>query len=415
MTTYFTKFKYALLLTLLSCTSLHSQTGFILGYNGTLLKTTNSGTNWVIKPTSTAQTLWSQYFLNNLTGWIAGGTYSSTAIIIKTTDGGETWFQQYGGTGFWLTGIYFINSQTGFSSGLSGMVLKSINGGSNWSVTDLGNDFFETIIFPDSNTGYMTGWNGAFYKTTNTGSNWFSLASGTTNNLYTAFYTSINTGWISGSGGAIRQTTNGGVNWLPITSGTSVQIFSIYFLSNLGWFVGDNGTIRKSTDGGNTWQSQTSGVTGRLECVNFMNELSGWVVGGDDGTRTLHTTNGGTSWIIRSQEFPQVKYNSVFFFNNPLGIKNENGLIPDNYKLFQNFPNPFNPTTEIYYDVSKAGTVSITVYNSQGIEVRTIINGTHKRGSYKIIFNAENLPSGIYFYKLLSDDYSETKKMIFIK
>jgi len=93
----------------------------------------------------------------------------------------------------------------------------------------------------------------------------------------------------------------------------------------------------------------------------------------------------------------------------------ENKVIPDRYFLCQNYPNPFNPSTEIKYSLSKSRHTRIDVYNTLGQLVRTLVNCFQNAGNYQIQFNAKELPSGVYFYRIISGSYSETKKMLLIK
>ena len=93
-----------------------------------------------------------------------------------------------------------------------------------------------------------------------------------------------------------------------------------------------------------------------------------------------------------------------------------NETIPKEYKLYYNYPNPFNPTTTIKYDISKTSRVTIKIYNILGREVRTLVDNEIKYpGSYRVIFNATPLAGGVYFYRLLTDDYVIVKKMILLK
>jgi hypothetical protein len=85
------------------------------------------------------------------------------------------------------------------------------------------------------------------------------------------------------------------------------------------------------------------------------------------------------------------------------------------YMLSQNFPNPFNPSTRINYFVPQESFVSIKVYDFLGREVMTLVNETKSVGSYEIVFDASNLPSGTYFYTMIAGNYSATKKMILLK
>ncbi len=88
---------------------------------------------------------------------------------------------------------------------------------------------------------------------------------------------------------------------------------------------------------------------------------------------------------------------------------------PVSYSLNQNFPNPFNPETKISFSIKDAGNVNLTIYNVLGEEVRTILNEFKEAGSYTLNFNAAGLNSGVYFYRLQANNYSEIKKMIVLK
>ena len=85
------------------------------------------------------------------------------------------------------------------------------------------------------------------------------------------------------------------------------------------------------------------------------------------------------------------------------------------YSLSQNYPNPFNPTTDINFTIKKQGFVKIVIYNQLGKEIRTLVNKPLQAGEYRYTFNASGLSSGIYFYKLSVNDFTETRKMILLK
>ncbi|MFZ1289606.1 MAG: carboxypeptidase regulatory-like domain-containing protein [Melioribacteraceae bacterium] len=95
-------------------------------------------------------------------------------------------------------------------------------------------------------------------------------------------------------------------------------------------------------------------------------------------------------------------------------IKNESNL-PTSYKLNQNYPNPFNPTTIINFAVSEPGFVKLTVYDMLGQEIKTLVSKNLNIGNYNITFDASNLPNGIYVYKLSTNNFVQSKKMMLIK
>ncbi|MBU0474748.1 MAG: T9SS type A sorting domain-containing protein [Bacteroidetes bacterium] len=89
--------------------------------------------------------------------------------------------------------------------------------------------------------------------------------------------------------------------------------------------------------------------------------------------------------------------------------------LPDSYSLSQNYPNPFNPATQINFSITQSEYVSLSVYNSLGEKVSDLVNGELSKGNYTVNFDASNLSSGIYFYKILTNSFSSVKKMMVLK
>jgi hypothetical protein len=107
----------------------------------------------------------------------------------------------------------------------------------------------------------------------------------------------------------------------------------------------------------------------------------------------------------------QAAYNGNFV----IGINSISSEVPEKFSLHQNYPNPFNPTTKINFDITKSGFTSLSIFDITGKEVTKLVKQNLNAGSYEFEFNAANLPSGIYFYKLTSVDFSSVKKMSLIK
>ncbi len=95
-------------------------------------------------------------------------------------------------------------------------------------------------------------------------------------------------------------------------------------------------------------------------------------------------------------------------------VKDNNNL-PAEYKLEQNHPNPFNPTTTISYALPEGGNVIIKIYDINGNEIKTLINKAQNAGYYNVTFDASNLSSGLYFYSIISGNFIATKKMMLLK
>ncbi len=134
---------------------------------------------------------------------------------------------------------------------------------------------------------------------------------------------------------------------------------------------------------------------------------------GDDGYPV-----GDLNWFDKDSELASYNVKSAWLANkpNPLptDVRRNDGIV-DSYSLSQNYPNPFNPSTEINFTIPVTGNTTLAIYNVLGQKVKTLVNKEMSAGSYTYQFDASNLSSGIYFYKLQSNDYSSIKKMMLLK
>ena len=104
----------------------------------------------------------------------------------------------------------------------------------------------------------------------------------------------------------------------------------------------------------------------------------------------------------------------------PIGIEPISTEIPQKYELLQNYPNPFNPVTKIRFNIpafteTTRRVVSLRIYDVLGKEIAILVNENLKPGIYEIDWNAENIPSGVYFYSLITNEFTQTKKMVVLK
>lgn len=134
------------------------------------------------------------------------------------------------------------------------------------------------------------------------------------------------------------------------------------------------------------------------------------------------TLNGSTVyfWRVNARNgMGTSPFSTISFFTTTLtGIVNINSEVPEKYGLYTNYPNPFNPSTKIKFDIPSANgssNVRLVVFDAAGREVSTLINNTLSPGSYEFEFTAKNLTSGLYFYRLETDNFVDTKKMILVK
>ena len=370
-----------------------------------------------------------------------------TNNIFKSTNGGISWTA----AGSINNRLYFIsavNENTAWLSTLSGEIYRTTNGGMNWVEQNYQPKYFINFLkFFNENTGiFMADAPSAvdtlgFFITRNGGLNWFRSQNAP----------------IIQYDGALQENC---INALD---------------SNLVWFCANVGSnvfkLYKLTGGLEAvWQVYDYGFTGDFRNAVFKNTNTGLAI---DPTKVILTTDGGINWrlinstssgawiadfilvpgsdwvimnstsiILKSRDFCETwdgvsgfnlydltysdskDTNSIWISYNhglllkykfgAIGIENISNEIPTKFLLYQNYPNPFNPVTKIRFALTINTDFSISIYNVLGKEVYSV-KDAKPAGLYELEFNAEDLPSGIYFYRFQSAENIDTKKMILIK
>jgi len=469
---------------LLSNHFINETTGWAAGNNGTIVKTTNGGTEWISQSVNSSDNIHSIHFVNSSSGWIALYEFipNRHGEIMHTTDGGETWTSQFSISGATLFSIYFSDPSNGWALGSSGVMFKSTNGGQSWSdISPVSGFWLYSVFFINDQVGWISGGlPSQILKTTNGGSNWIAQSIPVSDRIMSVFFLDLQNGWAVGAGGRIVKTTNGGNNWDFIPSPVVQELRNIRFSDNMnGWIVGLGGVILHSLDGGISWNVHNSNTSENLFGVSFVNNVQGWIAG-ENGT-LLVTNNGGVpvelvsftadvngylvnlSWITATELNNQgfeierkttndwekigfVKGNGTttemqyYSFTDDIRLVNNvdkiyyrlkqidldgtyeysNEVIieisqPDSYLLKQNYPNPFNPSTIISWQLPESKFVTLKIYDVLGNEVASLVNEEKPAGNYEVEFNATNLSSGIYYYKLVAGNFIDVKKMILLK
>lgn len=201
----------------------------------------------------------------------------------------------------------------------------------------------------------------------------------------------------------------------PLTMGRTKFCFSGDPEPNTGW-TEFSGKINNC--GGDTTGSVVASSPGDKRFVMGSGAENLTIVPGEKQTfliaqliaRGANNKNSVTK-LKQLSDAVQAFYNS----NLSVGINTLSTSVPDKFSLYQNYPNPFNPSTKIKFDIEKSGFASLIVYNVAGKEITRLVNQNLNFGSYEFEFNAADLPSGVYFYKLETPTASMVKKMSLIK
>jgi len=168
----------------------------------------------------------------------------------------------------------------------------------------------------------------------------------------------------------IEISTNAGFNWITLDS---------WQATNLAW----------------TYSPQYDLTNYRTNMVKIRFLLSSY--NGGSGT--------ADGWYI----------DDVLIRDLATGVSQIESSIPDKYSVNQNYPNPFNPVTNIEFSIPKQSNVKITVYDLQGKEVASLLNERLSAGTYRVDFDGTGYSSGVYFYRLETEDFVETKSMVLVK
>jgi len=385
---------------LYSVSAVDDNVAWVCGAAGKVLRTTNKGITWV----NVSGTLPVAAALYNIFGWDANtavvtGVTGTNTSIYQTSNGGTTWTVANTHAGFgddmFMTDAntaYFIGDPAGGNWDL----LKSTNAGLNWgpwttlattnTAGTYNNAFYQQgtqVWFPNVGLSQM-------YYSSNMGTNWATQTI-TLAEITATCFTSPTRGIAGGSStsAGLIQTNDGGTTWTALTSPFTTSVSGISGAQTTWWVATQNTIISKSTNDGVTFVTDYTAPAGN------------WY-------HMTKSRSGATLWAVRSN-------GGISRYGTVSGINPVSTETPSDYSVSQNYPNPFNPTTKINFALPKSGLVTLKIYDVTGKEVATLVNEVKNVGTYSVDFNASNLSSGVYFYKVSVNGFSEVKKMSLIK
>jgi Secretion system C-terminal sorting domain len=329
---------------------------------------------------------------------IEGGYYdnSQAGAVWVFTRGGGVWTQQ----GAKLVGIGAVgNSQQGVSVSISSDGNTTIEGGNN-----------------DNNNA------GAVWVFTRSGGVWTQqgpklVGTGAvgTNNVFQGFSVAISSDGNTAIEGGFADNNHAGAVWVFVQAAPSAPILFSPANNSLGQGLSLNLVWYRSA-GASTYRVQLSTDTGFTTLIVNDSTVT-------DSVKAVTGLLNNTLYYWRVNAKNPVgtsSYSGIWHFTTALvGITNNNNEIPKEFKLYNNYPNPFNPSTVIHFDIPKQSFTKLIVYDVLGKEISTLVNQQLQPGTYEVNWNASNEPSGIYFYKLSATggagNYIDVKKMVLIK
>ncbi|RPI17787.1 MAG: T9SS C-terminal target domain-containing protein [Ignavibacteriae bacterium] len=412
--------------------------------------TLNLYSQWINQPSGITAKLNSVSAVDNQIVWACG----DSSKVVKSTNGGTSWINVsnngINGNKPLIT-IFAVNQNLAFVEALYTGIFRTINGGNNWTLVHATSKFIDGISFNNENEGIIIGdpdgIQEPFYIrfTSNGGSNWYQgnwLYSLWGGSYINAIYRINNRLWF-GFDGYIYFSNNQGWSWNTQQT-TSLEVYSIYFKDSVngvaGGLSGSGQQLKMTTTGGTSWfqipapgTSYTIGLAWKnnaIWCAKHTSYIYRTINNGNNWTEDLYysaTTFNHLSKARNGTRLWAVGTNGKIFLSEALiGINKISSTIPEKYILFQNYPNPFNPTTKIRFSLplhSDKGMMDtkLIIYDVMGRVVADLTPalGIGKEGlapgTYEVEWDASDNPSGIYFYRLITDGFEFTKKMLFLK
>lgn len=324
--------------------------------------------------------------------WTCAGFCYPMPCIYRSRDNGDTWESVYSAK---FGASQVVENQ--------GVVFTNIMGGL-FASEDYGTTWNKVVPYPPSppeynylfaNKGvlYTSGYMDGIYKTIDNGLTW-TLISGNLPNAGVYMISANDSFLFAAEESGVFRSNDGGIMWQPISSGLPLgQIVFAVTSSNKYLCVAYQKTIYFSQNNGSTWINISEGFDLGVHGI-----ISGMVINGD----YLIITSDDGIWR--------------FDFSTVLGIKKVFGLNNPNYfRLQQNYPNPFNPTTTIDFDIPMTSEVTLKIFNILVEEVATLVSDRLTAGTYSYEWDAGNLASGVYLYRLEAGDYVKTRKMVLMR
>lgn len=363
-------------------------------YDGLLFHSTDQGVTWHASDSGLTQYTSVQALVRDSSGGILAGTPDG---VFRSTDNGMHWVR----AGFMGRGVnsLAVRQDGTLFAAVSGGVYRSTNGGASWGVSD-------TTIQPRT------------YKC-----------------LTIAHDGSILCGSLPmlqfGTAG-LRRSTDNGVSWSDVTDGLfDDRIRSLTTAPSGDLFLGiDTGGVYRSTDAGATWY-QTSLLTHAIYAL--AEDEGGNLFAATNDAGIFHSTNDGETWLQVNGGLTTMSVSALAFDANhylfagtdgygvfksvsPLTSANDPPrVLPASFALHQNFPNPFNPSTTIRYDLPARASVRLSVFDILGREVAVLVDRTEDAGVKSVVWNAGSLPSGVYVMRLRAGASTAASRLVLAK
>ena len=360
--------------------------------------------------------------------------YAATggAGFFYTTNNGVNWYQENSGLGQNLnTSSIALSKGNMFLSTVSGGVFMAVPPGGNWVSTGPGiTQSNVPALLGDSSAVYAGCILAGVFRTTNLGQSWTRFALGEGDLLYSLHKNEQ--GFFIGLAGGGYRSTNNGVNWSSISSGLlNANVHSLDSKSGL-LFAGTNIGFFRSSDTGSSWTKTSQGLPSLW--INEIKVVNGAVLAATRNDGVYISLNNGNNWTainsgMADTNILTISYNSSFVFAGsaqgnvwkipiqsvPVSVTAGSEMIVPETPEMSVYPNPFNPSANIRFILPSGGLVTLTLYDMQGKEKKTLLNEYRSAGVHEVKFFSGELAAGVYFCKLEYNSNIYTRRIVLVK
>jgi len=397
------------------------------------------------------------------TAILVGGFQDNGLQRLDASQGNTTWTRWATGDGTTVI-IHPTNSRIFYGSFFFGVNVRNNAGGANYLSTTFqinngineGGKLFAPLEMDMKNPNTLyTASVTKIYKTTNGGSFWSAVVN--IPNVYTIAIDQVNSNIVyahsyTGSSWSIWRSDNAGSNWTQNTHGSipSWRVVdleadpsnegTVYAVRNSAFQNSDH--VKRSTDYGDTWTDITNNlpdITCNAIAISPYNPEHLYLA---TDLGVFVSINGGTQWDEYNEGLPLTYVSDIHY--HPMdrtlristigrgafkskavdsivtSVESNDDTLPDDFIVYDNYPNPFNPTTNIVFEINKPGNVQINIYNELGQKIHELINKEFSVGVYHVTWNGKNgldmnVASGIYYARIIHDSVAKSIKMTLMK
>jgi len=424
-----------------------------------LILFTDTFSQWETQNSGVAVDLHDVCFVDSLNGWVIG----DSAVILNTNNGGKEWkIQEHPNISESINKIQFISEKVGYIIGSGGLIMMTKDSGKSWSVSQ---DSFEVdfrdLSFLSENEGWVTGYKtyidhavSLIIHTTDGGNSWEKQLELRSDNQFGAkLFTAVkfqddSTGWAfagdyvdSFSETYVYTTSDGGKLWINIGIVQATPLITLR-IAGKDTLWGAGSKFVTSSDEGYNWNYYEN--NGGARFISPIDGSKGWVYFSNiftDTRKILFTKDAGRTWTdeLNLQDgFVSAMFNideNLWIVGNDglimkkrheyTSVANEEPKVPQTIRLYYNYPNPFNPSTTIIYELVEEVDIELGIFDITGKRIKSFSLNSQKPGQHSVIWDGKNdhgifVSSGVYYcnFKIFStygSTFSISQKMILIK